>query len=200
MPSQLKERLRRALEPAARQCFARLLRYWPSLQSEQALPTDSRIEIFPNWESLPEDQRKLLEVALEARKRSYSVYSKFAVGVAIRMDDETIITGSNQENANYKASCAENVGLNTASHEGYRGRVKAIAVVGAAHDTENPHPVCPCGQCRQDIKEHQDNAGEDILLLLSGNTRGKVVRALGIDALLPLSFGPKDLGIEVRYL
>ena len=45
----------------------------------------------------PQDQ-ELVAAALEAQKGSYSPYSKFRVGAALRLVDGTIVKGANQEN------------------------------------------------------------------------------------------------------
>ena len=45
----------------------------------------------------PED-RALIDQAILAQNGSYSPYSHFRVGAAVRMEDGTIVRGSNQEN------------------------------------------------------------------------------------------------------
>ena len=62
-------------------------------------------------EMSPEDQQ-LVALAIEAQKGSYSPYSHFQVGAALRLEDGTIIKGANQENAAYPSGlCAERVVL-----------------------------------------------------------------------------------------
>ena len=61
----------------------------------------------------------LFEQATRARKRAYSPYSKFQVGVAVRAKTGTIITGCNVENASYGLTiCAERVALSHAVSQG----------------------------------------------------------------------------------
>jgi len=44
---------------------------------------------------------KLLNAAIEAKKTSYSPYSKFRVGAALLLEDGEIVIGANVENASY---------------------------------------------------------------------------------------------------
>lgn len=95
------------------------------------------------------------------------------------------ITGVNVENASYGAGvCAERTAISKAVSEGYR-KFKAIAI---AADTEEP--IVPCGICRQFIREFC----HDIVLFLF-NKNGDFIKVYLKD-LLPMSFGPEDLGIE----
>ena len=51
---------------------------------------------------------ELVAAACNAITGSYAPYSKFHVGAAIRLDDDTIVTGANQENAAFPSgTCAE---------------------------------------------------------------------------------------------
>ncbi|MBR1435785.1 MAG: cytidine deaminase, partial [Bacteroidales bacterium] len=62
-------------------------------------------------EMLPQD-RELVMAAIEAQKSSYAPYSKFNVGAAVRLDDGTIVKGSNQENAASPSGlCAERTAM-----------------------------------------------------------------------------------------
>ena len=62
-------------------------------------------------EMLPEDQ-ELISLALEAQKGSYSPYSHFQVGAALKLVDGTVIKGANQENAAYPSGlCAERTAM-----------------------------------------------------------------------------------------
>ena len=56
---------------------------------------------FAQPEELSEDDKQLVERAIEATASSYSPYSHFAVGAALRLSDGTIVIGSNQENADW---------------------------------------------------------------------------------------------------
>jgi cytidine deaminase len=109
-------------------------------------------------------EKILFEKAVEARNKSYSPYSKFAVGAALITDDGRIFTGCNIENAVYGLTvCAERTAIFKAVSEGCR-KITSIAVVA---DTED---VCrPCGSCRQVLVEF--NSKMDVLMC---NLKGKI--------------------------
>ncbi|MBS3970394.1 MAG: cytidine deaminase [Clostridia bacterium] len=125
---------------------------------------------------------QLLEIAIEARKNSYSPYSKFPVGAAVLTKDGKVYTGCNVENAAYGITlCAETVAVAKAVSEGSRN----IAAVAVAADTEG---VCrPCGSCRQFILEF----GDEIVIIM-GNLKGNM-ETKNIKELIPFSFSSRDL-------
>jgi cytidine deaminase len=148
-------------------------------------------------------EQNLVAKAWEARQNAHAPYSNFFVGSAVLTRDGRTIQGSNQETANYKGSCAEKVVLDSAGAAGVKDQVAKIAIAGGPASL-NPYekalipeePIAPCGQCRQDIKEVQDLSGNPIVIILA--SRNKIIRLIGIDNLLPFSFGPSDLGIKLR--
>ncbi|WP_028307593.1 cytidine deaminase [Desulfitibacter alkalitolerans] len=128
------------------------------------------------------DLNQLLERAIEARKNSYSPYSKFPVGAAVLTNDGKLYTGCNVENAAYGITvCAETVAVAKAVSEGSRN----IAAVAVAADTAG---VCrPCGSCRQFILEF----GDEIVIIM-GNLKGDR-ETRSIKELIPFSFSSRDL-------
>ncbi len=95
------------------------------------------------------DARALIARAREAAAFSYSPYSHFPVGAALRCADGTIVTGTNVENRSYGlANCAERSALFAAVSLGKR-EFTAIAVACPASAV----PVSPCGACRQALSE-----------------------------------------------
>ncbi|XP_045162924.2 cytidine deaminase-like [Mercenaria mercenaria] len=91
----------------------------------------------------------LVKASHEAKKNSYSCYSKFRVGAALLCQDGTVIKGCNVENASYGLTiCAERTALVKAVSEGHR-KFKAIAI---ASDLSNSI-ITPCGACRQFLVE-----------------------------------------------
>ncbi len=149
-----------------------------------------KVEIFDSLDELPEDERELVLTAEDALKSAYAPYSHFRVGAAVSLKTGgflNIYTGNNQENASFTGSHAERVALDGLARESEKSGLDKIAIT-----SDSPEPVTPCGSCRQDIKEYEDLAGAPITILMAGS-RGKVWRVLGIDALLPLAFGPANL-------
>ena len=51
------------------------------------------------YDELNEADQSLMKTAMEATARSYAPYSHFSVGAAALLNDGTIVTGTNQENA-----------------------------------------------------------------------------------------------------
>ncbi|HEY8586619.1 MAG TPA: cytidine deaminase [Rhodanobacter sp.] len=122
----------------------------------------------------------LLILARQARERAYAPYSKFLVGAAVLTRDGRRFSGCNVENASYGlCNCAERTALFSAMAAGCRpGDFAALAVVA-----DTPHPVSPCGACRQVMAELCD---EDMPVLLA-NLRGDTTQT-NIGTLLPGSF------------
>ena len=82
------------------------------------------------------NEKKLIELAHEARKRAYTPYSHFQVGAALVTKQGKVYLGCNIENASYTPSnCAERTAFFKAVSEGER-EFAAIAVVGDAEGTE----------------------------------------------------------------
>jgi cytidine deaminase len=74
---------------------------------------------------------KLLEQARQAALHSYSPYSGFRVGAALRLANGEVVTGTNVENVSYGLTiCAERSALVQAVSEFGPGiRVQAVAVL-----------------------------------------------------------------------
>lgn len=139
----------------------------------------------------------LVRAALQARNNAYAPYSHFLVGAAARVKRGKIVKGSNQENANCKVTCAERALLDRLGVDGLRKHqgILAMAVVGALDGQDSIVPTCPCGQCRQDLREWVDVTGPFPIFMAS--TNGPIIKANTIADLLPFGFGPADLGIDV---
>jgi homotetrameric cytidine deaminase len=93
---------------------------------------------------------ELLEQARVAAHHSYSPYSKFRVGAALRLTNGEVVTGTNVENVSYGLTiCAERSALVSAvSRFGPEIRIEAVAVVNL-NNAASP----PCGACRQVLAE-----------------------------------------------
>ncbi len=93
-------------------------------------------------------KEKLVELAFEARERSYSPYSKFKVGAAILGENGKIYKGANIENASFGATvCAERTAIFGMRNDGCEKFV-ALAVV-----TDLEEDNAPCCLCRQVLIE-----------------------------------------------
>lgn len=129
---------------------------------------------------------QLIAAAREAAEQSYSPYSRFPVGAALRFADGSVVTGTNIENASYGLGlCAETVAVSKAMADGIRGGLEAVAVTGPGAD-----PITPCGRCRQVLNELAQLGGTDPLVLCVGPDD---VRRVKLSDLLPHAFGPASL-------
>lgn len=128
----------------------------------------------------------LIAAARAAADHSYSPYSRFPVGAALRFADGSVVTGTNIENASYGlALCAETVAVAKAMAGGLRGGLEAVVVTGPGE-----HTLTPCGRCRQVLNELASLGGTDPEVLCVGPNE---VRRTKLSALLPDAFGPASL-------
>ncbi len=120
---------------------------------------------------------KLVLAAASAREKSYSPYSRFAVGAAVLTDGGKIYSGTNIENASFGLTvCAERVAIFNAITEGEHCFI-ALAVVAEG-------AVSPCGACRQVFAEFAPADAQVILAYPDG----KVRQNFAMSQLLPDSF------------
>ena len=97
-----------------------------------------------------------IELAKKARLNSYSPYSNFQVGAALRTKSGKVYLGCNIENHGIQAICAERTAFVKALSEGERD-FECITIVGAKKGEEPTKRCMPCGYCRQFISEFVDN-------------------------------------------
>ena len=129
----------------------------------------------------PSERQSLIDLANQARKKSYAPYSHYPVGSALRTKTGRVYTGVNIENAAYPTGiCAERVAIFKAVSEGEL-EFDVIAVV-----TNNGGS--PCGSCRQVMAEF---GLDTIILIADGN--GKLIEETTVRKLLPEAFQPHHL-------
>jgi cytidine deaminase len=150
-----------------------------------------KIEIdiqYCSTDELSVEDRELVEKAIKATDNSYSKYSHFCVGAAVRLADGAIVIGANQENAAFPAGiCAERAAIFAAGAQYPDQPVIALAIT--ARNTKGElidEPASPCGPCRQVLIETETRFQHPVRILLYGRRRTFVVN--GIKELMPLSF------------
>jgi cytidine deaminase len=140
----------------------------------------------------------LIEAARAVSGNAHAPYSKFGVGAAILLEDGSMVTGCNFENASYGLTlCAETVALATVNSQGKLRSVREIAIVGGASVGavgSRASPVRPCGRCRQVLNEAAQLAKVDLIVHCASADLSVIERHLLSD-LLPHPFGPADLGL-----
>lgn len=128
---------------------------------------------------------ELIRGALEARRNSYSPYSKFKVGAAVLAGSGKIYTGCNIENASFGTTiCAERTAVFKAVSEGEQ-KITAIAIVGGSKEPLTDYAY-PCGICRQVMREFSNPEEFRIIVALSETE----YKEFTLNELLPESFGP----------
>lgn len=131
--------------------------------------------------------KELIEKAKTATKTSYSPYSNFKVGAAVRMSDGRIFTGSNQENAAYGSCiCAERVALLYACANADNAHPVSMAIAAFTNGDFTENFITPCGECRQVLAEMEVRFSTKIKLYLYGKKEVKTIESAS--ELLPYSF------------
>jgi len=119
----------------------------------------------------------------EAMNKAYVPYSNYPVGALIVTNEGNTYSGCNVENASYPlGNCAESSAIASMILAGEKN-IKMIYVM-----SQNEQGGCPCGGCRQRIREFSDIDTQVILCSPSG-----VQQRLLLADLLPNSFGPEHL-------
>jgi len=122
---------------------------------------------------LPEE---LIQHAHLAQGRAKALYSQYAVGAALLIEDNTVILGCNIESKAYPTTlCAERVAIFSALAQGYE-KYNALALL-------TTDGAFPCGSCRQIIYEYAGN----IPIYISNGSDKYVTYT--ISDLLPNPFG-----------
>jgi len=149
------------------------------------------------YKDLSKLEKKLLEEAEKVMENAYNPYSNFFVGAAILTKDDKIITGTNVENAAYGSTiCAERSAILRANSMGYK-MYKAVAIIARGQDFDTTEVTAPCGSCRQMLYESAQISEENLTIIMSTTKKDKILVS-SIEELLPLAFGPKDIGIDIE--
>lgn len=142
---------------------------------------------YDSIEEMSREDQELVKSALEAQKGSYSPYSKFQVGSALRLADGTIVKGANQENAAYPSGlCAERTAMFWASANYPDVAFDTLAIAGADHGVLCESPASPCGACRQVMAEYQKKYGRPLKTIWVGAKR--IRKFQNVDDILPFIF------------
>lgn len=140
-----------------------------------------------DYNELTADDKALVDAAKQATRTSYAPYSHFQVGAAVRLDDGTVVCGSNQENAAYPSGlCAERTAVFSANAQHPDHPVVALAIAAFNQGAFLQAPIPPCGACRQVLLEVEERYRHPIRILLYGEEGTYVTES--VRELLPLQF------------
>ena len=105
------------------------------------------------------DYKLLMDTAKEAAKKSYSPFSKFAVGAGVLTSSGKVYGGCNIENSSFGMTiCAERCAIFKAVSDGEK-EILAVAIY-----SPNEDDCYPCGACRQVMYEFQ---GDDEIIVIT---------------------------------
>jgi cytidine deaminase len=145
-------------------------------------------EDFATLADLSSSDASLCTEAVKALDSSHSPYSKFKVGVAMRLQSGRLIYGSNQENVAYPSGlCAERVALFTWGATCADDPIECMAITAHTDSFALQQPITPCGACLQVLAEYEQKQQQPITVLLYCQN-GPVWKAQGIQSFLPFLF------------
>jgi len=145
-------------------------------------------DVFEKESELEEGWLDLLKAAESACDQAYAPYSNFTVGAALRLEDGSLIIGTNQENGAYPLGlCAERVAFFAAGSQHPDQKITRVAVAAKPSSSLDFSPVTPCGGCRQVMLEYEQKQDQPIPIIFRGKG-GQVFKIDSIEDLLPLPF------------
>ncbi|MEO8146374.1 MAG: cytidine deaminase [Bacteroidia bacterium] len=159
----------------------------------QVIAQQTVYELYNSIDELKSEDKNLLLKAMEATSSAYAPYSHFNVGAAVLLDNGVIVKGSNQENAAYPSGlCAERVALFSSGAQYPDVTIKSIAVTAFIDTSKTPHPVSPCGDCRQVMAEYEHRYHKNIRMIMITDG-GKIIVLDSVKLLLPFMFNSDSM-------
>jgi len=151
------------------------------------------VERFATIEELDPESKYLVHKAKDATLLSYAPYSKFNVGAALMLEDGTIVTGSNQENASYPlCMCAERVALYNAATMHPNKKITKLAVVAHKKNHKELTSATSCGACAQVMLEFETRQKKTFEVIMLGPD-DQWLKCSSVSALLPMGFTKDSL-------
>jgi len=146
-------------------------------------------ELHQNWKELPVQDQILVDRAFWAMQAAYAAYSKFKVGASVRLDNDAIVTGSNQENSAYPSGlCAERVVLFHVGANYPKQAVQTLCIVAEGDLIPSEKLLSPCGACRQVMLETENRQNNKIRVIIVNQDNRALILNSVVD-LLPFGFG-----------
>lgn len=142
---------------------------------------------------LDDESKMLMGKALEALPAAYAPYSNFLVSTALLLEDGTVVTGTNQENAAYPSGmCAERVALFAVASQHPGKRIVKLLVLARLNGESALAPASSCGPCRQVMLEFEQRQGQPFQVIMQSQDR-QWVKAPSAASLLPFCFSNASL-------
>lgn len=144
--------------------------------------------IIKTLEDLDDESKRLMEKAKEALQYAYAPYSKFSVATAVLLNDGTIVSGTNQENAAYPSGmCAERVALFAVASQHPGKKIKKLLVIAQSDKRSTLSPATSCGPCRQVMLEFEQRQQQHFEVVMQSQDH-YWIKARSAESLLPFSF------------
>jgi len=145
-------------------------------------------EAYDHLDELEMKDQLLCAAAEKALQSSYSPYSNFKVGTAVRLADGQIILGSNQENLAYPSGlCAERVALFTIGAAYPDAVIESMVITAHTDNFKIIQPVTCCGACLQVMSEFEQKQKKEIEVIFYC-IGGQILKVKGVKSLLPFAF------------
>lgn len=145
-------------------------------------------QAFKDLSDLNGDDKALCLQSEEALNTSYSPYSGFKVGTAVRLKGGKVVLGSNQENVAYPSGlCAERVALFMIGATDPNAVIESMAITAKTDNFVIGKPVTCCGACLQVMAEFEQKQQQEIEVLFYC-IDGEILKVRGIKNLLPFVF------------
>jgi cytidine deaminase len=175
---------------------------------EQTLP--KRKLLLTTWEILSDVEREMFQMAVAVRKNAQAPYSKFYCGAALQSVGGGLYRGCNVERCTYTQTthAEQNAIDGMVAGEGPVG-IRSLAVCGGPRDIELKltvddsygtdygrlieETVMPCPHCRACLWENC--LGDPKVKIMCLCPDGHIL-VTNMGTLLPLPFGPANLGID----
>jgi cytidine deaminase len=148
---------------------------------------------FEHFEDLDSESKYLGHKAKDATTHAHAPYSKFLVGAAALLEDGTIVTGFNYENAALPSGlCAERVALMSVASQHPEKKITKLVIVAKRKGGKELIPATSCETCRQVMLEFEINQGIPYEVVMQNNDH-KWLKVRSASDLLPFSYTPINL-------
>lgn len=137
---------------------------------------------------LAKDIQELLQASKQASTTAYAPYSSFFVGCSAKLEDSSIISGSNQENSSFPSGlCAERTVLFQCGAALAEKPIIHLAVFASSSQYKVPTPLVPCAGCLQVIIDFEKRQNKKIHIWMWDGGK-QVYLSSGADQFLPFHF------------
>ncbi|KQS41856.1 cytidine deaminase [Pedobacter sp. Leaf194] len=154
----------------------------------KSLNLNISFEQYAGIDELSDSERQLCALSEKALATSYSPYSKFRVGTAIRLATGEVVLGSNQENLAYPSGlCAERVALFSIGSTYPNAVIESMAITAQTDNFEILTPVTSCGGCLQVMAEFERKQSTPIEVIFYC-LNGEILKVPSVKSLLPFAF------------